>query len=145
MVVLVIVVVVAAVYSSACCVAGFAPAGSLAGFRSHDSSTVRRFFQPADVVMAAFRDGIRRTPGARLVEEHDHQMLVDLRPTVRVLDGNFGMVFRVTFESDGTQTVVRMEAKNKVPWSWSHHDAAFRHTETALRMNAKRHGIEEVV
>lgn len=54
------------------------------------------------------------------------------------------MVIRVVFYADAGITRVRAEARNKVPWPWSNDENAFRQVEMALRMNANRHGIEEL-
>lgn len=145
MIVILVLGAATAVLATVCCAIGFMPAGTLDTFAPEVTGSQRRFFQSPDAVASAYRLGVRRTPGMRLVEEGTRSMLVDLRPTARILDGNFGIVFRVEFVPDGGGTMVSTEARNKVPWSFTNHGAAFRHAETALRMNAKRHGIEEVL
>lgn len=144
MIILAIVLVVA-LFAGACCIAGFQPPGTLDTFRSDGHMSQRRFEQPVGVVMAAYKEGARRTPGMRVVAERGSFLLVDLRPTSRILDGNFGMAIRLEFAEDAGHTTVSAEAKNKVPWSFTNHEAAFRHAERALRMNAKESAIDEVV
>jgi hypothetical protein len=141
----VLIVVAAAGYLLACLAAGFGPAGDLSSFEADNPPLDRRFRQPFDRVMAAYRAAIPVTPGMRFVEEQPGQMLVDMRPSSRVLGGNFGLVMRLGFELDGTGTRVHAESRNKVPFSWSNHHAAFEHAERALRTRAKRAGLDEVL
>ena len=145
MIVIAVLGALAAIFTIVCCAVGFMPAGTLGSFEPGMRGEARRFFQSPEIVVDAYRRGVRRTPGMRVVEEGPNEMLVDLRPTARILDGNFGIVFRLCFAPDGSGTVVTTQGRDKVPWSLSNHHAAFRHAETALRMNAKRHGIEEVL
>jgi hypothetical protein len=46
---------------------------------------------------------------------------------------------------DGTGTRVHAESRNKVPFAWNSHHAAFEHAEQALRARAKRAGLDEVL
>lgn len=128
-----------------CAVAGFGPVGTLDDFVGDGRVITRSFDEPVASVMAAYRAGVDRTAGMSLVEERDGLMLVDLRPTVRILGGNFGMALRLSFQPDGTGSVVVMEARNKVRWTWSNHEAALLHAERELRMNSKRVGLVEAV
>lgn len=137
----------AVAYALACMAAGFGPAGDLAGFRPDGLRLDRRFRQAPDVVRAAYVAAAGRTPGMRLVEERDDQLLVDLRPTSRILDGNFGLVIRLSIAPDGAGTVVRGEARRKVPFAFLANDhAAFEHAERALRQRAKSSTVlDEVI
>jgi hypothetical protein len=133
------------VWCGACVVAGFAPAGSLQDFRPDSEPILRAFHQSADDVRTAYRAAVGRTPGMRVADEGDGVLLLDSRPTSRILGGNFGMVMSVGFAPAGSGTTVVVQARNKVPWSFTNHDAALRHAEMALRMNAKAGGLVEVV
>jgi hypothetical protein len=141
----VLIVVAAVGYLMACLAAGFGPAGDLSSFESDNPSLERRFRQPFDQVVAAYRAAIPATPGMRFVEEQPGQMLVDMRPSSRVLGGNFGLVIRVQFQRDGIGTRVHAESRNKVPFAWSNHHAAFEHAERALRTRAKWAGLDELL
>lgn len=145
MAILLVVAGLSAVVGLVGCAMGMAPAGDLGSFRSDGHIDRRRFVQPPESVLDAYSAGADRTPGMRCVERGRTDVLVDLRPTARILGGNFGMAVRVRAQQVPGGTEVTTEARNKVAWSWSDHSDAFRQAETALRMNAKRCGIEEVV
>lgn len=141
-----VIFVAVAGYLAACIVAGFAPAGTLREFEPHNQHLVRRYTQPVDRVTSAYRSAVSSTPGMRQVDEADGEVLLDLRPTSRVIGGNFGLVIRIRFERDGSGTRVVAESRNKVPFAISVNDqAAFEHAERALRMRAKRSGLDEVI
>lgn len=140
------IVVGVAGYILACLVVGFGPAGDLAGFEPDNPPLRRSFRQPVDRVVAAYRSAVPATPGMRLAGERAGEMLVDMRPTSRVLGGNFGLVIRLRFRHDGTATTVDVHSRNKVPFAWSDHHDAFAHAERALRTRAKqRAGLDEVL
>lgn len=145
MAVLVLVTGIFAVVGLVGCVMGTAPAGDLHEFRGDGHVDRRRFVQPPEAVLDAYSQGADRTPGMRCVQRSGSEVLIDLRPTARILGGNFGMAIRVQTCAVPGGTDVTTEARNKVGWSWSHHSDAFRQAETALRMNAKRCGIQEVL
>lgn len=132
-------------FCTACCVAGFGPPGTLETFQAHGRTTPRRFAQPVDQVVAAYKDGVRRTPGMRVVDESGSTLLVDARPSARVLSGNFGMVLRIDVIPDGSHSAVSTAVSNKVPWSLTNHEGALVQAESVLRMNAKRSSIDELV
>lgn len=127
----VLIVVAAVGYLLACLAAGFGPAGVLSSFEADNPPLDRRFRQPVDQVVAAYRAAIPATPG--------------MRPSSRVLGGNFGLVIRLQFQRDGIGTRVHAESRNKVPFAWSNHHAALEHAERALRTRAKRAGLDEVL
>lgn len=78
--------------------------------------------------------------------ERAGEMLVNMRPTSRVLVGNFRLVIRLRFRHDGTATTVDMDARNKVPFAWSDHHDAFTHAERALRARAKQRArLDEIL
>jgi hypothetical protein len=141
-----IIVLAVAGYLLACLLAGFGDAGTLRDFEPHNRPLVRRFAQPVDRVMSAYRSAIPSTPGLRQVDQADGEMLLDLRPTTRVLGGNFGLVIRLRFHHDGPGTRLVAESRNKVPFAIRVNDqAAFQHAERAVRMRAKRAGLDEVI
>lgn len=143
----VLVLVVALGYCGVCVLAGFGPPGTLGEFKPDQGAHERRFRQPAAVVADGYRAGAAATPGMRLIEEHGHEVLIDLRPTSRVLGGNFGLVLRLRYLEDEGGTRVVAESRNKVPFAWGmNHGAALRQAESALRMRAKRvGGLSEIV
>lgn len=135
-------------YVAACLVAGFGTPPPLARFSPGGTAVTRRFADPLASVVAAYRDAVRATPGMRVVDARDDVLLVDSRPTPRVLDGNFGMVLRFRFArgegEDGCSATA--DSMNKVPFAiLVNHEAAFLHAERAVRMTAKRRGLREVV
>jgi hypothetical protein len=141
----VLIPVAAVGYVLACLATGFGPAGELSGFEANNLPLHRRFRQPVDQVVAAYRAAVPATPGMRLAQERPGQMLVDMRPSSRVLGGNFGLVIRLHFQPDGTGTRVHAESRSKVPFAWSNHHAAFEHAERAVRTRAKRAGLDEIL
>lgn len=131
------------VYVGACLLKGFGPVRPLGEFEGEQQVT-RRFGQASDVVRAAYTRAAQGTPGMSVVEEGATAILIDLRPTSRIMSGNFGLAIRVTFEgANGGGSLARAEAANKVPFALANHQAAFVHAESALRMRAKRSGIDE--
>lgn len=141
-----LVVLAMGVYLVACLLTGFGPAGDLSGFAPDSPPMQRRFRQPVEKVVAAYRAAVPRTPGMRLAAEGPHELLVDLRPTSRVIGGNFGLVIRLRFRSEVVATYVEADSRNKVPFAVSNHCAAFEHAERALRTRAKRHAsLEEIL
>jgi hypothetical protein len=141
-----LVLVAVAGYLLVCVATGFGPPGDLAGFSADNTPRRRRFRQPLPQVMASYRTAVSATPGMRLVEERRDEMLVDMRPSTRVLGGNFGLVIRLRFRPDGESTRIDADSRNKVPFAWGvNHDAAFVHAESALRTRAKRSGLRELL
>jgi len=133
-------------YLGACVLAGFGAAAPLARFSADGPPLTRRFGDPVPTVMAAYLAAAAATPGMRVAETARDVLLVDSRPTPRVLGGNFGMVIRVRFTSDGDGCTAWAEAMNKVRFAiLANHDAAFVHAERALRTAAKAHGLREVL
>jgi hypothetical protein len=143
----VLLVAVVATYLAACLIAGYGRPPSLDGFSADSDPLVRHFASSPSAVAAAFRVAAQTTAGMRLAEERRGVMLVDSRPTSRVLGGNFGMAIRIRFvEDDADRTEVTAEAMNKVRFALSvNHEAAFVHAERALRMAAKRSGLRELL
>lgn len=142
----VLIVVAAATYLAACLLAGFGPAGRLADFEPTNAPRAHRYRQPIEHVMSTYQLAVSATPGAQLVQMGTDQMLIDMRPTSRVIGGNFGLVIRLSFRPDGAGgTRVESDSRNKAPFAWSNHDAAFLHAERALRTRAKRAGLDEIM
>lgn len=142
--ILVLLVVIGGVTSLVATVIGFSPAGELVDFSCDSRTRSRQFAEPAVAVLAAYSAAAGRTPGMRVVDQDAHSVLVDLRPTVRIMDGNFGMAIRVTAHPEGGATQVHTEARHKVPWAGRDHNAALRSAEAALRKNAKLAGLREL-
>ena len=141
-----ILLLVAVGYLGACLLAGFGTPAPLARFSADGPALTRRFADPVTQVMGAYLTAAAATPGMRVADTGSDVLLVDSRPTSRVLGGNFGMVIRVRFAADGAGCTARAEAMNKVPFAlFVRHDAAFVHAERALRMAAKSHGLQEVL
>jgi hypothetical protein len=141
------IVIAGILYSAACTMQGLALTNErLATFVPDLSTTTRRFGQPPSTVWAAYEQAVRKTPGMSLRETGADSMLVDLRPTTRILGGNFGLAIRLRFADTGGGTEVRADAKNKVSMAVANHEAALRQAERALRMNAKKlHQLHELI
>lgn len=142
--VLVLIVVVTGLACLVATVIGHSPAGDLAGFITDTRTRTRCFVDAPAAVLAAYSSAAGATPGMRVVDRDRDSLLLDLRPTARILDGNFGMAIRVTARPDGERTTVHTEANHKVRWALCNDDAALRSAEMALRARAKRAGIREV-
>jgi hypothetical protein len=147
MAVAIVIIAVLTLYVGACLAIGMGPVGSLASFRPGFACNERRFSQSPSHVAAAYRAAATSTPGMAVADEAGAPptLLVDSRPTTRVLDGNFGMAIRFRFESIGEGTLVRTEARSKVWFAFSNHHAALSHVERAVRERAKQRGLEEVL
>jgi hypothetical protein len=134
------------VYVGACLLVGFGSAGTVADFQPSGPAVQHRFRQPPQVVMASYIDAVRATPGMRVAETAGQSILIDARPTPRILAGNFGLVLLCTFNQGEPGTVVMVSPRNKVPFAvLSNHGASFTHADRALRHNAKRHGLDELL
>lgn len=146
MIVLLILAVVVG-YFVVCTVIGFAPATDrLAAFDPEVGPTVRAFDQSPDEVLKAYHSAASRTPGMVVRESAGDSLLIDLRPTIRIMDGNFGLAIRVRAAPVNTGTRVTTDARNKVRLALlANHSAALIHAERALRMNAKRQTLTEIV
>jgi hypothetical protein len=143
----VVIIVLFTLYLSACLAVGMGPAGSLASFHPTFGCGERRFSQSPSDVAAAYRQAASTTPGMAVADEAGSPptLLVDSRPTSRILDGNFGMAIRFRFEPIDGGTLVRTEARSKVRFALSNHHAALKHVERTVRERAKRGGIHEVL
>lgn len=122
---------------------GFAPVKPLTQFRGDRAAPPRRFHDDVDRVLAAYAGAAGAVPGMRLAERNGRALLIDSRPTARILAGNFGVALRVTAVPAETGTDVRVEAQNKTVGRPSH--ATLVELERALRMAAKARGLIEVV
>lgn len=142
----VVFLVVAILYAGACTVAGFVrPTDRLQTFQPAIGSITRTFRQDVEAVRSAYQQAIGRTPGMRLHEGSADSLLIDLRPTSRIMSENFGMVIRLRLapeNSSGTRVVI--DARRKVRFAFGMNTGgALQHAERQLRMNAKTFGIEE--
>jgi hypothetical protein len=134
------------VYMGVCAVAGFRPVGTLDSFEPAVEPELRRFRDHPAKVYEAFAAAVARTPGMLLADRRPDTLYVDLRPTTRIMDGNFGLAIRlVVAAAEGGGATVRVDWSKKVAFSFSNDSAAFSHAERALRMNAKAFGLDEVL
>lgn len=143
-----LVIVAVVVYVGVCAMAGMGRfGGSLAAFPGGIGPIERRFASSAAATLDAYREASARTPGMSMVEQHADALLLDLRPTSRILGGSFGLGIRVVVRpSESGGSTVRVDATKKVGFALGTADgAALVHAERALRMNAKRAGISEVI
>jgi hypothetical protein len=124
---------------------GHSPAGDLDSFRPDMTDRPRQFAASVQQVLAAYVAGAAATPGMRVVDQAADSLLIDVRPTVRIIDGNYGMAIRISAHGDGAVTTVQTSARNKVPWAVWNHSAALRSAETVLRRNAKDQRLKELV
>lgn len=148
--VFVLILVAAAIYVLACMAVGLTPyGGTLSTFCGSIGPLQRRFNEPPDSVVSAYRSAISATPGMTLIEDDGQAgLLVDMRPTIRVLGGIYGLAIRVRAASDGNQTTVVVDGSPKVSFALTgdHQNlAALVHAERAIRMKAKKAGIAELV
>jgi hypothetical protein len=140
-----IVAIVALAYAF-CLVQGMAAVSPQDGFTPEVGEIHRRFEDSPPAVLAAYQAGLRRTPGMKLIRSTDDTVLVDLRPTSRILGGNFGMVIRARFTADASGTRVSVDARRKAALAvFSNHRAALQHAERTWRMKAKASPITEIV
>lgn len=110
-----------------------------------EQSFVREFRNAPTPVLAAYRRAVDGTPGMSVVDATgDRAILVDLRPTMRILGGNFGLLIRFSFTGTDYGCRVTTAAMNKVPFAiFVNHAAALTHAEREVRMRAKRFGLSE--
>lgn len=136
-----------AVYIAACVLTGLAPTNTrLAGFTPQIGPINREYAQPADAVLRSYAEAARRTPGMSVVETTNDTVLIDLRPTTRIIGGNFGLAIRVRAEATAANIRVVVDARRKVAIAvFSNDHAALVQAERRLRMNAKQHGLTELV
>lgn len=144
---LVLIGVIAIGYLVACTVSGMQPAeAEISGFVSESGPLVRSFSDPADHVRSAYVQGAAAVAGMSVVRQDQQSILIDMKPTIRVLDGSFGMLLLVSFERLQSGTVVAVHAQRKVTFAVAVRlDAAFVQAERSLRMKSKRFGLNEVL
>jgi hypothetical protein len=141
------ILVVLVAYSGLCTLVGLAPSTTpLAGFSPEVGPLTRTFGQPQPDVLNAYFAAAKATPGMTVRETATDSMLIDLRPTSRILGGNFGLSIRVRTATTPSGTRVTTDAKKKVAMAFLSKDhSALVHVERSLRMNAKRLGLTEVL
>ena len=101
----------------------------------------KSFAQDTSRVQAAYRAATRDTPGMSIAEEKDGVFLIDSRPTMRLMSGDFGSVLRITVTSANPGSRLLMEyAPKTTSVLVRNHNSAFTEKERALRMKAKQLG-----
>lgn len=133
-------------YAAVCAVMGFSSPGSVESFVPVLRAPDRRFRQAPDAVISAYRAGANKTPGMVVADEEGSTLLLDMRPSSRVMNGNFGLVLRIQIQAEGSGSRIVTDARQKVSIAWfANHQAALREAERTLRMNAKGlAGLDEV-
>jgi hypothetical protein len=123
-------------------VAGFSPVRPLGQFQPDRSAPTRRFTDPPERVVTAYAAGAASVPGMKVAERHDRILLLDSRPNVRIMGGDFGVAVRLTVLPTDAGSVVTAEAQNKTIGRTKL--STITELERALRMAAKRAGITEL-
>lgn len=107
----------------------------------------RAFHAPKSQVIAAYQQGVQRCPGTSVIRETPEELLVDSKPSIRLLGGAYGLVIQFKFDDSGGDTTVSSEASKKVGWSPATSlevRRALVEIERRIRMAAKQAGpIEE--
>ncbi len=81
-----------------------------------------------------------------VIRQTEQSILIDMKPTVLVMDGSYGLLLLASFSKDELGTVVSVVGQKKVSFAWAPRtDAAFVQAERTLRMRAKRIGLNELV
>lgn len=99
------------------------------------------------VVLEAYRRAVEATSGMHIYQFSDSDIFVDARPSIFVMDGDYGSAMRVAVRPvhEGA-TLVTVESMPKTTWISGivSVDGAFAAKERVLRMKAKRlGGIDE--
>lgn len=141
-VVIALVLIAGSVGTAALTVAGFSPAKPLSQFRVDRAVPPRRFAEPPEQVVAAYASVAARVPGMRLAERRNQVLLLDSRPTSRILGGDFGVAIRLTVLVADAGSAVIVEAQNKTLGRTKLSTVI--ELERALRMAAKLAGLTEL-
>ena len=123
-------------------VAGFSPVRPLGQFQPDCAAPSRRFADPPERVVTAYAAGAARVPGMKVAERQDRILLLDSRPTARIIGGDFGVAIRLTVMPADSGSVVTAEAQNKTMGRTKL--STITELERELRMAAKRAGITEL-
>ncbi|WP_167202176.1 hypothetical protein [Actinomyces respiraculi] len=133
---------------------GFGPPADLTQFEP-DHRDQRIMLAPPDSVLDAYRRGAEATPGMQVVSVKNNHLVIDARPSVLVMDGDYGSTVCVSVQAaasgnggeaaavgEGPRTVVTVESMPKTAWVGrvALAGSAFVAKERALRMAAKRLG-----
>lgn len=137
-------------YAGTCTVAGLQPSPvRLTSFMPDPAFGMlsRRFHGSAPEVRQAFAEAVRNAPGMSVIDEDGHRLLVDSKPSVLVMDGNYGLLVGLDFTSPpgddgGHWTEVTVRAAPKVSWAVAtRRRASLIEIERNLRMTAKQRGL----
>ncbi len=148
--ILVLILVGVLVYAGACTVSGLQPSPMrLANFVPDPDfgRLSRRFHGATPDVRRAFTHAVRSAPGMSVIDEDERRLLVDSKPSVLVMDGNYGLVVELDFASapdgdTGDWTEMTVQAVPKVGWALATRQrASLIEIERSLRMSAKRCGL----
>lgn len=104
---------------------------------------IRSFDNPSEQVVAAYRSAVTTAPGMHIVSDGGHEFFVDSRPSVRIMNGDYGSVLHVRVEpTDHDRSTVYVGYRPKTGGSRASRNelAAFREKERVLRMKAKSVG-----
>lgn len=140
--VIALVFITGCVGAAALTVAGFSPTKPLGEFRADCSAPARQFADPPERVVEAYATAVARVPGMKVAERHERVLLLDSRPTARIIGGDFGVAIRLTVVATDTGCTVLVEAQNKTLGSTK--PSTLIELERTLRMAAKQAGITEL-
>jgi hypothetical protein len=140
--VIALVLIVGSLGAAALTVAGFSPVKPLPQFRTDRSAPTHLFADSPQRVIDAYASAAASVAGMRLAERDDRVLLIDSRPTARIIGGDFGVAIRVTVTAVDTGGAVTVEAQNKTVGRTRLSTVI--ELERALRMAAKQVGITEL-
>lgn len=153
-VVLILVLVALLGYAGACTLSGLQPSAvRLTSFVPDPAfgTLSRRFTGSVSDVHRAFTNAVLNAPGMSVIDQDQHRLLIDSKPSVLVMDGNYGVIICLEFftsaghegdEEGGRWTEVTVRAAPKVGWAIATRQrASLIEIERNLRMTAKQRGL----
>jgi len=127
--------------------AGLAPSGARLATYTPKWAVHDRFYNNSQAeVLEHIQTGVEKSPAMKVLDQSIGVVLIDARPTIRILGGGFGMIVRLTATEYSNGTVVSCDAAKKVKFAIPlSPNNALREIERVIRRNAKKEGLDEVI
>lgn len=136
--------IVMAIFST---MAGLAPSGArLASYVPKWAVHDRFYSNSQSEVVERIREAVRKSPAMKVSDEANGALLIDCKPTVRILGGGFGLIVRLSTTQMANGTIVSCDSTKKVKFAVPlSPNNALREVERTIRKKAKAEGLIEVI